>query len=176
MCMYVLVFACILAVSCCMPCLTFLFAVSLGCFHWHDDVGSEPGSWLVVGMIIVLVFNKRKSTRGPIKRPLDCPKGALRRRIHLMHQCLGTLMEGWNALTDNKSIQCADGVLRRTRILLAAICMDQPEAGPLTTVLWWGCSLKKVKYFDLNGNVCSCTDSTSTWATDSLTERLSGVL
>ena len=59
MCMYMHVFACILAVSCCMPCLTLFFAVSLGCFH--DDVRSEPGSWLVVGMIPV--FDKKKSMR-----------------------------------------------------------------------------------------------------------------
>jgi hypothetical protein len=44
--------------SCCMSCdscLAFFFAVSLGCFH--DDVRSEPGSWLVVGMIPV--FDKK---------------------------------------------------------------------------------------------------------------------
>ena len=124
MCMYMHVFACILAVSCCMPCLTFFFAVSLGCFH--DDVRSEPGSWLVVGMIPV--FDKMKSMRGPHKRPQNGPNGAPRRRIDLTHQCLGALMEGWNALTENnKIIQWADGVWRRTRILLAALFMDQPE-------------------------------------------------
>jgi hypothetical protein len=124
MCMYMHVFACILAVSCCMPCLTFFFAVSLGCFH--DDVRSEPGSWLVVGMIPV--FDKLKSMRGPHKRPKTGPNGAPRRRIDLTHQCLGALMEGWNALTENnKIIQWADGVWRRTRILLAALFMDQPE-------------------------------------------------
>jgi hypothetical protein len=52
-----------LAVSCCMSCdscLAFFFAVSLGCFplgYFHDDVRSEPGSWLVVGMIPV--FDKK---------------------------------------------------------------------------------------------------------------------
>jgi hypothetical protein len=107
MCMYVLVFACILAVSCCMPCLTSFFAVSLGCFH--DDVRSEPEGWLVVGMIPV--FDKKKSMRGPNKRPKTSPEGAPRRRIYLTHQCLSTLMEGWNALTENnKIIQWADGV------------------------------------------------------------------
>ena len=47
-----------LAVSCCMSCdscLAFFFVVSLGCFH--HDVRSEPGSWLVVGMIPV--FDKK---------------------------------------------------------------------------------------------------------------------
>jgi hypothetical protein len=123
--MYMHVFACIWAVSCCMQCLTFLSAVSLGCIH--DDVRSEPGSWLVVGMIPV--FDKKKSMRGPDKRPKLGPDGAPRRRIDLTHQCLGALLEGWNALTENnKIIQWADGVWRRTRILLAALFMDQPEA------------------------------------------------
>ena len=87
--MYVHVFACILAVSCFMQCLAFFFAVSLGCFH--DDVRPEPGSWLVVGMIPV--FDKKKSMRGPDKRPKTGPNGAPRRRITLTHQCLGALME-----------------------------------------------------------------------------------
>ena len=106
-------------------CLTDRFAVSLGCFH--DDVRAEPGSWIVVGMIPI--FNKRKATRGPLKRPALGPNSAARRRISLTHQCLGALLEGWNALTEkNKIIQWADGVWRRTRIILAGLFMDQPEA------------------------------------------------
>ena len=112
-----------------------MFAVSLGCFH--DDVRAEPGSWMVVGMIPV--FDKKKATRGKgptedgpngpaTRRAEDGPNGAARRRISLTHQCLGALLEGWNALTEhNKIIQWADGVWRRTRILLAGIFMDQPE-------------------------------------------------
>ena len=97
--------------------------MSLGCFH--DDVRAEPGSWLVVGMIPI--FDKKKSIRGG-KRPDKGPQGAARRRINLTHQCLGALLEGWNALTaGNKIIQWADGVWRRTRILLAGVFMDQPE-------------------------------------------------
>jgi hypothetical protein len=112
-----------------------MFAVSLGCFH--DDVRAEPGSWMVVGMIPV--FDKKKATRGKgptedgpngpaTRRAEDGPNGAARRRISLTHQCLSALLEGWNALTENnKIIQWADGVWRRTRILLAGIFMDQPE-------------------------------------------------
>ena len=103
--------------------LIFTFAVSLGCFH--EDVRAEPGSWIVVGMIPI--FDKKKAMRGG-KRPNIGPHGAPRRRIALMHQCLGALLEGWNSLTaGNKIIQWADGVWRRTRILLTGIFMDQPE-------------------------------------------------
>ena len=101
------------------------FAVSLGCFH--DDVRAEPGSWIVVGMIPI--YDKKKATRVPFKRPASGPNGATRRRISLTHQCLGALLEGWNALTEkSKIIQWADSVWRRTRIILAGLFMDQPEA------------------------------------------------
>jgi hypothetical protein len=40
---------------------TFVVTVSLGCIH--DDVRSEPGSWIVVGMIPI--FDKKKATRKP---------------------------------------------------------------------------------------------------------------
>ncbi len=69
---------------------------------------------------MIPIFDKKKSIRGG-KRPLIGPQGAARRRINLTHQCLGALMEGWNALTaGNKIIQWADG-------LLAGVFMDQPE-------------------------------------------------
>jgi hypothetical protein len=94
-----------------------MFAVSLGCFH--DDVRAEPGSWMV----------GPKAPNGPAtRRAEDGPNGAARRRIPLTHQCLSAILEGWNALTeDNKIIQWADGIWRRTLILLAGIFMDQPE-------------------------------------------------
>ena len=38
---------------------TFPMTVSLGCIH--DDVRTEPGSWIVVGMIPI--FHKEKATR-----------------------------------------------------------------------------------------------------------------
>jgi hypothetical protein len=47
---------------------TFVATVSLGCIH--DDVRSEPGSWIVVGMI--LIFDKKKATR-PKLRTEDGP-------------------------------------------------------------------------------------------------------
>jgi hypothetical protein len=98
-------------------------AVSLGCLH--DDVRAEPGSWLVVGMIPV--FDKRKAQRAG--RPLHGPHGTARRRIALMHQCLSAVLEGWNVLSmGNKILQWADGTWRRTRLLITAFFMDQPEA------------------------------------------------
>jgi len=55
--------------------------------------------------------------------------GASRRRIQITHQCIQALLEGWNTLTQNtKVLQWADGLWRRTRILLTAIFSDQPEA------------------------------------------------
>ena len=103
---------------------TFIVTVSLGCIH--DDVRSEPGSWIVVGMIPI--FDKKKATR-PKLRTEDGPNGAARRRVEITHQCFEALLEGWNALTENvKVLQWADGVWRRTRILLQALFSDQPEA------------------------------------------------
>jgi hypothetical protein len=100
------------------------FAVSLGCIH--DEVRAEPGSWLVVGMIPV--FDKKKAIRTKL-RTEDGPMGASRRRIQITHQCIQALLEGWNTLTQNtKVLQWADGLWRRTRILLSAILTDQPEA------------------------------------------------
>ena len=120
--LYGYVCACILVYAISNPCLTCSLAVSLACLH--DDVRAEPGSWLVVGMIPI--FDRKKAERAG--RPDRGPNGAPRRRIHLTHQCLEFLLEGWNALTEgNKVIQWADGLWRRTRIMLAAIIMDQPE-------------------------------------------------
>ena len=104
--------------------LTSRITVSLGCIH--DDVRSEPGSWIVVGMIPI--FDKKKATR-PKLRSEDGPNGAARRRVEITHKCFGALLEGWNALTEKvKVLQWADGVWRRTRILLSALFSDQPEA------------------------------------------------
>ena len=80
----------------------------------------------MVGMIPI--FDKKKATR-PKLRTEDGPQGAARRRIEITHQCLGALLEGWNALTEGvKILQWADGVWRKTRILLQALFSDQPEA------------------------------------------------
>ena len=98
--------------------------MSLGCIH--DEVRAEPGSWLVVGMIPV--FDKKKAIRTKL-RTEDGPMGASRRRIQITHKCIEALLEGWNALTQNtKVLQWADGLWRRTRIILRAIFSDQPEA------------------------------------------------
>jgi hypothetical protein len=103
---------------------TFVMTVSLGCIH--DDVRTEPGSWIVVGMIPI--FDKKKATR-PKHRTKDGHEGAARRRIEITHQFLAALLEGWNALTEGvKILQWADGVWRKTRILLQALLSDQPEA------------------------------------------------
>ena len=101
-----------------------LLPVSLGCIH--DDVRAEPGSWLVVGMIPV--FDKKKTIRTKL-RTEDGQNGASRRRIQITHKCLEALLEGWNTLTQGtKILQWADGLWRRTRILLSAVFLDQPEA------------------------------------------------
>jgi hypothetical protein len=98
--------------------------VSLGCIH--DDVRSEPGSWIVVGMIPI--FEKKKATR-PKLRTEDGPNGAARRRTEITQLSLAALLEGWNALTDGvKILQWADGVWRRTLLLLQGFFSDQPEA------------------------------------------------
>jgi hypothetical protein len=55
--------------------------------------------------------------------------GASCLRIEIMHQCIQVLLEGWNTVIQNtKVLQWADGLWRRTRILLSAIFSDQPEA------------------------------------------------
>ena len=68
--------------------LTFVLAVSLGCIH--DEVRSEPGSWIVVGMIPI--FDKKKATRTKL-RTEDGPQGAARRRIEIAHLSLEALLE-----------------------------------------------------------------------------------
>ena len=114
---YVLVCECIMIVCVCI-------AVSLGCLH--DDVRAEPGSWLVVGMIPV--FDKRKALQTGNRTDTGA-NGAPRRRVSLHHQCLEALLEGWNALTEkNKIMQWADGLFRRTCIMICAFFTDQPEA------------------------------------------------
>jgi len=57
---------------------TFVVTVSLGCID--DNVHSEPGSWIVVGMIPI--FDKKKATR-PKLCTEDGPNGAARRRIEI---------------------------------------------------------------------------------------------
>ena len=98
-------------------------AVSLGCVH--DDLRSEPGSWLVVGMIPI--FNGKTARRAG--RPTEGPEGTVRRKVHLFHQCYSKLLEGWNTITKNvKILQWADKVWRKSFILLGALMGDQPEA------------------------------------------------
>jgi hypothetical protein len=88
--------------------------VSLGCIH--DDVRSEPGSWIVVGMIPI--FDKKKATRSKLCTE-DGPQGAACRRIEITHLSLAALLEGWNSLTEGvKILQWVDCVWRRTRLLL----------------------------------------------------------
>ena len=97
--------------------------MSLGCIY--DEVRSEPGSWLVVGMIPV--YRHKVALRAG--RPKQGPDGCSRRKIHLLHQCYTKLLEGWNSLTENvKVLQWADGVWRRSYLFLAGLLGDQPEA------------------------------------------------
>ncbi len=92
----------------------------------YDDVRSEPGSWVVVGKI--LVFDETKATRTKL-RTEDGLQGASRRRIFIADQCFGALLEGCNALTKTpKILQWADGVWRKTHIMLSGLLSDQPEA------------------------------------------------
>jgi hypothetical protein len=84
------------------------------------------GRWIVVCMIPT--FDKKKATR-PKLRTEDGPQEAARRRIEITHLSLAALLEGWNSLTEgNKIFQWADGVWRRTRLLLQAFFSDQPES------------------------------------------------
>ena len=61
----------------------------------HDDVRSEPGSWMVVGMIPLL----RKKVAMRAGRGENGPDGCPARKTRLLHQCYAKLLEGWNALT-----------------------------------------------------------------------------
>jgi len=91
----------------------------------HDDVRSEPGSWMVVGMIPLL----RKKVAMRAGRGENGPDGCPARKTRLLHQCYAKLLEGWNALTaDVKVLQWADGLWRRSWIVLAGLLSDQPEA------------------------------------------------
>ena len=91
----------------------------------HDDVRSEPGSWIVVGMIPI--FNR--TVAGRAGRPMHGPQGCPRRKIELLHQCYHTLLKGWNQITEKvKILQWADGAWRRSKIFLGGLLSDQPEA------------------------------------------------
>ena len=76
---------------------------------------------------MIPTFKKKVAMRAG--RPREGPNGCPRRRIHLIHQCYGALLSGWNAITANvKILQWADGIFRRSRIFLAGLLADQPEA------------------------------------------------
>ena len=101
----------------------FSLAVSLA--NIHDDVRSEPGSWIVVGMIPM--FNK--TVAGRAGRPKKGPNGCPRRKVELLHQCYHALLKGWNQITEKvKILQWADGAWRRSMIFLGGLLSDQPEA------------------------------------------------
>ena len=101
-------------------------AVSLGCIY--DEVRSEPGSWLVVGMIPV--FRDKVAQRAG--RPRQGPDGCSRRKIHLFHQSYAKLFQGWNSITERtKILLWADGLWRRSYLIIAALLCDQPEADTL---------------------------------------------
>ncbi len=61
--------------------LNFDLAVYLGCIH--DDVRTEPGSWIVVG--IIPIFDKRKAIRTKLNTE-DSQQGAARLRISITRQ------------------------------------------------------------------------------------------
>ena len=64
------------------------FTGSLGCIN--DYIRSEPGSWVVVGMIP----NFKHKVAERAGRPKKGPTGCARRKIHLLHQCYSKLLEG----------------------------------------------------------------------------------
>ena len=62
-------------------------------------------------------------------RPTEGPEGTVRRKVHLFHQCYSKLLEGWNTITKNvKILQWADGVWKKSFILLGALLGDWPDA------------------------------------------------
>jgi len=77
---------------------------------------------------MIPIYNKQIAKRAG--RPLiRGPEASPRRKIHLFHQCYMKLMEGWNAITEKvKVLLWGDGVWRKTKISLAALLCDQPEA------------------------------------------------
>ena len=80
---------------------------------------------MVVGMIPLL----RKKVAMRAGRGENGPDGCPARKTRLLHQCYAKLLEGWNALTaDVKVLQWADGLWRRSWIVLAGLLSDQPEA------------------------------------------------
>ena len=76
---------------------------------------------------MIPIYNHKAAARAG--RPRDGPAGCTRRKLHLFHQCYGTLLAAWNTITANvKILQWADGVWRKSLILMGALLGDQPEA------------------------------------------------
>jgi hypothetical protein len=99
-----------------------VFHLYLWCLN--DNVLSEPDSWIVVGMIPV--FDKKKAIMAG--RPDDGPESCAQRKTSLLHQCYGTVLQGWDHLTSTvKRLQWADGRWHLTQFFLRAILADQPE-------------------------------------------------
>ena len=99
-----------------------VYAASLGCIY--DNVRSEPGSWIVVGMIPV--YDLKKAVRAG--RPTRGPESCAARKASLLHQCYNAVLQGWDSLTETvKRLQWADGTWRFTKFFLRGLLADQPE-------------------------------------------------
>ena len=80
-------------------------SVSLG--NIYDSKRSEPGSWMVVG--VIPAFSMKKATLAGRKK--DGMGGCARRRIQILQLSYGKLLKNWNAKTkDVKKLQWADGL------------------------------------------------------------------
>ena len=96
--------------------------MSLG--NIYDAKRSEPGSWMVVG--IIPAFSLKKALKAGRKR--DGMGGCARRRIEILQLSYGKLLQNWNAKTkDVKKLQWADGLWRRCKMVISAFLGDQPE-------------------------------------------------
>jgi hypothetical protein len=70
-------------------------SVSLG--NIYDSKRSEPGSWMVVG--IIPAFSLKKAIKAGRKR--DGMGGCARRHIQILQLSYGKLLDKWNAKTED---------------------------------------------------------------------------
>lgn len=113
-------------------------SVSLG--NIYDSKRSEPGSWMVVG--VIPAFSMKKATLAGRKK--DGMGGCARRRIQILQLSYGKLLENWNAKTkDVKKLQWADGLWRLCKMIISAFLGDQPEVDAVCCDTSQSCKLCK---------------------------------
>ncbi len=78
-------------------------SVSLG--NIYDAKRSEPGSWMVVG--IIPAFSMKKALKAGRKK--DRMGGCARRRIEILQLSYGKLLENWN--TKTKDVKNCSGLM-----------------------------------------------------------------